>query len=62
MPLCSARSIALHRKRCDITRFTITNVHLFTPEHTFGPLTSIGVENGVLTGDTGGETVDGQAG
>ncbi|WP_439660243.1 amidohydrolase family protein [Lentzea sp. HUAS TT2] len=62
MPLCSTRSIALHRKRCDITRFTITNVHLFTPEHTFGPLTSIGVENGVLTGDTGGVTVDGQGG
>lgn len=62
MPLCSARSIALRRKRCDITRFTITNVRLFTPQHTFGPLTSIGVENGVLTTETGGVTVDGQGG
>ncbi|WP_330275592.1 amidohydrolase family protein [Lentzea sp. NBC_00516] len=54
--------IAARPRRCDISRFTLTNVHLFTPEHTFGPLTSLGVENGVITGGTDGEVVDGRGG
>jgi imidazolonepropionase-like amidohydrolase len=44
-----------------MSRFTITDVHPFTGT-TFGPLTSIGVENGVITDDTGGEVVDGRGG
>ncbi|ANZ43231.1 hypothetical protein BBK82_33905 [Lentzea guizhouensis] len=40
----------------------MTNVHPFTAAHTFGPLSSVGVENGMITEGTGGEEVDGRGG
>ncbi|MEU7474674.1 amidohydrolase family protein [Lentzea sp. NPDC042327] len=46
-----------------MSRFTITNIHPFTAAHTFGPLGSVTVDNGVITGSTGGgELVDGRGG
>ncbi|MFC6091618.1 amidohydrolase family protein [Saccharothrix lopnurensis] len=49
-------------RRYDIRRFTITDVHVFAADGTFGPPTSVAVEDGVIVEDAGGAVVDGRGG
>ncbi|WP_199441378.1 amidohydrolase family protein [Umezawaea beigongshangensis] len=56
------RRCPLSSWRRDISRFTITDVHPLAADGTFGPLTSVAVEDGVIVDRPGGAEVDGRGG
>jgi imidazolonepropionase-like amidohydrolase len=56
------RHCPLNSWRHDISRFTITNVHVFAADGTFSPPASVAVEDGVIVDRVDGAQFDGRGG